>query len=254
MFCPYKRFFPFYFSKRYIINQMNRKNLLTEFLTICKRKDYKTAIKFQDKIKILIPGKPVRKKIRNICGLDISFDKGSDRVFAAASVHSFPDLTIIEQQGIASKTKFPYIPGLLAFREGPAIIELLEKVKSPIDLFLFDGQGIAHPRGAGIASMMGLLLDKPSIGCAKTRLVGKYDEPGSRKGASSRLTHNGIIIGSVLRTRDNVRPVFVSVGYKFDLERSVDTVLKCCPKYRIPEPIRETHRLSNKLRVEFNMN
>jgi len=133
-------------------------------------------------------------------------------------------------------------------------MELLKRVKSPIDLFLFDGQGIAHPRGAGIASMMGLLLDKPSIGCAKTKLVGKYEEPDSRKGASSSLTHNEIIIGSVLRTRDNVKPVFVSVGYKIDLKRSVDTVLKCCLKYRIPEPIRETHRLSNKLRAEHKIN
>jgi deoxyribonuclease V len=233
---------------------MIRTDLLTEFLSICKRKDYKAAIQFQDEIKALIPGKPARRKIQNICGLDISFDKGSSRVFAAASVHLFPDLTIIEQQGIDSKTEFPYIPGLLAFREGPVIVELLEKVKSPVDLLLFDGQGIAHPRGAGIASMMGLLLNKPSIGCAKTRLVGEYDEPGTRKGASSPLTHNDTIIGSVLRTRDNVKPVFVSVGYRFDLERSVDTVLKCCPKYRIPEPIRETHRLSNALRAEFNIN
>ena len=233
---------------------MTRKSLLNQFLSICKKKDYKAAIEFQDKIKDLIPGKPVRKKIRYICGLDISFDKGSDRVFAAASIHSFPDLTIIEQQGIASKTEFPYIPGLLAYREGPAIVDLIEKVKFSIDLFLFDGQGIAHPRGAGIASMMGLLLNKPSIGCAKTRLVGEYDEPGTRKGASNPLTHNDTIIGRVLRTRDNVKPVFVSVGYKFDLVRSVDTVLKCCPKYRIPEPIRETHKLSNTLRIEFNIN
>ncbi|UCE66492.1 MAG: endonuclease V [Candidatus Zixiibacteriota bacterium] len=233
---------------------MIRKKLLAEFLSICKRKDYRAAIEFQDKIKNLIPGKPARKKIRNICGLDISFDKGSERVFAAASVHSFPDLAVIEQKGVTSITEFPYIPGLLAFREGPAIIELLEKLKSPIDLFLFDGQGIAHPRGAGIASMMGLLLDKPSIGCAKTRLVGGYDGPASRKGASSRLTHNGMIIGSVLRTRDNVKPVFVSVGYKIDLKISVDSILKCCRKYRIPEPIREAHRLSNQLRTESNIN
>jgi deoxyribonuclease V len=231
---------------------MIRKNLLTKFLSICERKDYKAAIAFQDKIKSLIPGKPAQKRIRNICGLDISFDKSSDRVFAAASVHSFPSLTIIEQKGTTTRTEFPYIPGLLAYREGPAIVELLMKVKSPVDLFLFDGQGIAHPRGAGIASMMGLLLNKPSIGCAKTKLVGEYNDPGPQKGSSTDLYYKGKIIGSVLRTRDNVKPVFVSVGYKFDLKRSVDIVLKCCPKYRIPEPIRETHRLSNRLRTEYN--
>ena len=231
--------------------QMNRKILLNEFLTICKRKDYKAAIVFQDKIKDLIPGKPSARNIRNICGLDISFDKGSDRVFAAASLHSFPDLNIIEQRGIALRIDFPYIPGLLAFREGPAIVELLGKVKSSIDLFLFDGQGIAHPRGAGIAGMMGLLLDKPSIGCAKTKLVGEYEEPGWQKGSSSNLHYYNKIIGSVLRTRANVKPVFVSVGYKIDLKRSVDIILKCCLKYRITEPIREAHKLSNNLRADY---
>ncbi|UCC81170.1 MAG: endonuclease V [Candidatus Zixiibacteriota bacterium] len=230
---------------------MDRKNLLNQFLSICKRKDYKAAIEFQDKIKTLIPGKPVGRRIKNICGLDISFDKGSNRVFAAASMHSFPDLAIVEQKSIKAKTEFPYIPGLLAFREGPAIVELIEKVKSPVDLFIFDGQGIAHPRGAGIASMMGLLLDKPSIGCAKTRLIGEFKEPQNNKGSSADLIYNNRIVGKALRTRDNVKPVFVSVGFKIGLKESLDIILKCCPKYRIPEPIREAHRLSNKLRSDY---
>lgn len=232
---------------------MNRKNLLNQFLSISKRKDYRAAIEFQDKIKPLIPGKSVRRSFKIICGLDISFDKGSERVFAAASVHSFPDLTIIEQKGIATKTEFPYIPGLLAYREGPAIVGLLEKVKSLVDLFIFDGQGIAHPRGAGIASMMGLLLDKPSIGCAKTRLVGEFKEPRNKKGSFSDLIYNNMIIGKALRSRHNVEPVFISVGYKIDLKNAVDIILKCCPKYRIPEPIREAHRLSNELRSGYKI-
>jgi deoxyribonuclease V len=141
---------------------------------------------------------------------------------------------------------------LLTFREGPAIIELLKKVKSRVDLFLFDGQGVAHPRGAGIASMMGLLLNTPSIGCAKSRLVGEYKKPGLRKGSSSDLIYNNKTVGKILRTRINVKPVFVSVGYMIGLKRSVDIILKCCPKYRVPEPIRRAHYLSNKLRAEYS--
>lgn len=228
---------------------MNRKFLAAEFLTICKNKNYRAAIDFQDKIRDHIPGKASMRKIGNICGLDISFDKGSDRVYAAASLHSFPGLDIIEQRTYVSNSGFPYIPGLLAFREGPAIIELLKKIKSPVDLYLFDGQGIAHPRGAGIASMMGLFLDTPSIGCAKTRLVGEYREPGSEKGSSSELVYKNKIVGKALRTREKVKPVFVSVGYKISLKRSVNIILACCPKYRIPEPIRQTHYLSNNLRA-----
>jgi deoxyribonuclease V len=228
---------------------VNRNDLLRQFLTICNSKSYKAAPEFQDHIKKLIPGKAGKTKFRNICGLDISFDKRSDRVYAAASVHSIPDLEIIEQRGMVSKTGFPYIPGLLAFREGPAVIEVLKKVKSPIDLLLFDGQGIAHPRGAGIASMMGLLLDTPSIGCAKTRLVGDYREPGNKKGSSSDLIYKNKMVGKVLITRDGVKPVFVSVGNNIGLKRSVDIVLACCPKYRIPEPVRQSHFLSNKIRA-----
>jgi deoxyribonuclease V len=231
---------------------MNRKSLEAEFLTISKQKNYRAAIKFQEKSKNSIPGKINKIKIRNICGLDISFDKGSNKVYAAASVHSFPDLDIIEQRGITSKTEFPYIPGLLAFREGPAFMELLEKVKSRVDLFLFDGQGIAHPRGAGIACMMGLVLDIPSIGCAKTRLVGEYREPGYKKGSASDLIYKNKIVGKVLRTRENVKPVFVSVGCRINLKRSVDIILTCCPKFRVPEPIRQAHYLSNKLRAEYS--
>jgi deoxyribonuclease V len=231
---------------------MNRKSLVAEFLTICEYKNYRAAINFQDEINNYIPGKAGETKFGNICGLDISFDKGSNKVYAAASVHSFPYLDIIEQRGIVSKTEFPYIPGLLTFREGPAIIELLKKVKSRVDLFLFDGQGVAHPRGAGIASMMGLLLNTPSIGCAKSRLVGEYKKPGLRKGSSSDLIYNNKTVGKILRTRNKVKPVFVSVGYMIGLKRANNVVLTCCPKYRVPEPIRRAHYLSNKLRAEYS--
>jgi deoxyribonuclease V len=230
---------------------MNNRILLDQFLSICKRKDYKAAVDFQTEIKSLIPGKAGRRKFKNICGVDISFDKFSDRIFAAASLHSLHDFTIIEQNCISLTNDFPYIPGLLAFREGPAAIKLLRKMKSPVDLLVFDGHGMAHPRGAGIASVIGLLLDKPSIGCAKSRLVGEFEEPRYQKGSTSILIYENKNVGKVLRSRDGVNPIFVSRGYKIGINSCIDIILNCCPKFRIPEPIRKAHILSNSLRRDY---
>jgi deoxyribonuclease V len=223
--------------------------LSTEFLWISRKKDYKGAAAFQESIRDLIPGKPTAKRIKSICALDISFDKKSDRVYAAGSVYGYPELEKIEERSMEAFVNFPYVPGLLAFREGPAVMKLMKRFKCPIDLLLFDGQGLAHPRGTGIASMMGLLLNMPSIGCAKTRLVGDYLEPGRNKGASSDLFYKEKIMGRVVRTRKNVKPVIVSVGYRMDLDRSVEIVLNCTHRYRIPEPIRAAHILANRLRT-----
>ncbi len=225
-------------------------SLSTGFLRICRKKDYKGAAAFQESIRALIPGKATAKKISSICGLDISFDKKSDRVYAAGSVYTYPVLEKIEERSLEAIVKFPYVPGLLAFREGPAVMRLLERIRSPVDILLFDGQGLAHPRGTGIASMMGLLLDMPSIGCAKSRLIGEYDGPDAHAGAISDLLYKEKSVGRVVRTRENVRPVFVSVGYKIDLNRAVEIVLNCTTRYRIPEPIRAAHFQANKLRTD----
>jgi deoxyribonuclease V len=224
--------------------------LAAAFMRICRRKDYKGAAAFQESIRDSIPGKPIKKNFRVICGLDISFDKKSDSVYAAGSVYGYPGLRRIEERSIEATVRFPYVPGLLAFREGPAVMKLLERVKSPVDLLLFDGQGLAHPRGTGIASMMGLLLNMPSIGCAKSRLVGEYDEPEANRGALSDLVYKDKLVGRLVRTRENVMPVFVSVGHKIDLNTAVEVVLNCTTRYRIPEPIRAAHILANKLRTD----
>jgi deoxyribonuclease V len=138
-------------------------------------------------------------------------------------------------------TPFPYIPGLLSFREGPVLEEAFENLKSEVDVFIFDGMGIAHPRRVGIASHMGLWLQKPTIGCGKTLLVGRFGELPNEKGAYSNLVDKGQVIGVALRTRAGTKPVYISPGHLVDLPTSIELVMACTPKYRLPEPIRAAH-------------
>jgi deoxyribonuclease V len=187
-------------------------------------------------------------KVRYIAGADISYDRSSHSGYSVVVVMRFPDLGIIEEQWANGDVQFPYIPGLLAFREGPILLKAFEKIKKEPDLIIFDGQGIAHPRGIGIASHMGLILDKPSIGCAKSRLFGRYKEPGENKGDFSYLYDSeNKIIGAVVRTRTNTNPVFVSAGNKIDLPSSIEFILKGTRGYRIPEPTRIAHTMVNGL-------
>jgi deoxyribonuclease V len=212
--------------------------------------DYKTAVAIQTNLR----GKLVLRDdgpgdVRTVAGADISCSKGDDRVYAAVVLLDAVTLEVVEQASHIGRTSFPYIPGLLSFREGPPLLRAFEKLRRRPDLLLFDGQGIAHPRGFGLASHMGLILDLPSVGCAKTRLIGAFEEPGARRGQRSALIHDGRQIGVVLRTKDRVKPVFVSQGHRISLERSVDAVLQCTRRYRIPEPIRRAHILVNQLRT-----
>jgi deoxyribonuclease V len=147
---------------------------------------------------------------------------------------------------------FPYVPGFLTFREGPVLIKVIKKLSIKPDVILFDGQGIAHPIRLGIASHIGVLLNTPAIGCAKSRLIGEYKEPKLRRGAWSPLTYNNNVVGAVLRTRDNVRPLFISPGHKIDLKASIDIVLNCISKYRIPEPLRRADYLSRRVKRSIN--
>jgi deoxyribonuclease V len=179
---------------------------------------------------------PYRGRPCHIAGVDASFTK--DRVVAAACLFSFPALTCLERVSSIQIIRFPYVPGYLAFREGPAIITAVKKLMRRPDIILVDGQGIAHPRQFGIACHIGVLLDIPTIGCAKTRLVGEYREPGTRKGAWSALRYGSMVVGTVLRTRDGVRPLFVSPGHRIDRSGAIRLVLACAGKYRIPEPLR----------------
>ncbi len=139
------------------------------------------------------------------------------------------------------KLHFPYVPGLLTFREGPVLLKAFRQLESEPDLIIFDGQGIAHRQGFGIASHMGVILDKPTIGSAKSKLVGEYREPGRRRGSFSKLYLDGKIIGAVLRTQDGVKPIFVSQGHRIDLRSALKIVLNSATKYRLPDPIRFVH-------------
>ena len=182
------------------------------------------------------------RDVSTVAGLDVSVKGGIAR--AAIVVLGYPDLAPIEGATAKADAAFPYVPGLLTFREGPVILKAWEKLESKPDLLLFDGQGIAHPRGMGLAAHMGLWLDRPSIGVAKSRLYGAYKPPGPDRGDRSDLLDNkdpGRVIGSVLRTRDNVKPVFVSPGHRIDVEHATAFALACCTRYRLPETTRWAH-------------
>jgi deoxyribonuclease V len=181
-----------------------------------------------------------------VAGADVSTE--GERAYATVAVLAFPELAVVEVQGYEAPLTFPYVPGLLAFREIPSVAGALRKVEAPVDAVIFDAQGLAHGRRMGLASHLGLFLDVPSVGCAKSRLVGSYEEPGLEKGSATDLVHRGEVVGRVVRTRDRVSPVFVSVGNRIDLESAVELVLACCKGYRLPEPTRRAHNAANRLR------
>jgi deoxyribonuclease V len=213
--------------------------------------DYKAAVAIQAELREkLILADGLSGDIRIVAGADISCTKGDDRVFAAVVLLDAATLEVIEEATYSGRTSIPYIPGLLSFREGPALLQAFGKLRKRPDVALFDGQGVAHPRGFGLAAHMGLLLDVPAIGCAKTRLIGAFAETVGRRGQRSPLIQDGKLIGAVVRTKDRVKPVFVSQGHRVSLERAVEIVLQCARRYRIPEPIRRAHILVNKLRQE----
>ena len=150
---------------------------------------------------------------------------------------------IVEQHVVRQPTRFPYVPGLLSFREAPAILAALRKVRAAPDVFLFDGQGLAHPRRFGLACHVGLILDRPSLGCAKSLLVGSFEAPAKARGAKTPLVHHGETVGTVVRTRDGVNPVYVSVGHRLSLAAATEVTLACCTRYRLPEPTRLADKL-----------
>jgi deoxyribonuclease V len=198
------------------------------------------AIQRELKKKVRI--RPLRKAPSLVAGLDAAF--AGEIVRGAACLFSYPGLELLEEAAVELKCRFPYIPGLLTFREGPALIKALSKLSRTPDVLLFDGQGIAHPEGMGIASHVGALLDIPSIGCAKSRLVGQHREPASKKGSLAKLVFKRHTVGAALRTRSGVRHTYVSPGHRTDIKDAIDIVLGCTIRYRLPEPIRCADRLS----------
>jgi deoxyribonuclease V len=182
--------------------------------------------------------------LKSIAGVDASYQEKIGEAKAAVVVLAFPGLEVIEQAVITRPITFPYVPGLLSFREAPAVLDALGSLRARPDLLMCDGQGYAHPRRLGLASHLGVYLNMPSIGCAKSRLIGVYDEPGPTQGSLSPLTDHGEVIGTVLRSKTGTRPLFISIGHMIDLATSVELVLRCLRGYRLPEPTRLADKLS----------
>ena len=209
------------------------------------------AIQLQKELKKKISLKKSFNNVKIVAGADVSYYK--NKMIAGIVIFKFPQLEIIEKKSSLSSVNFPYIPGLLTFREGPSLLEAFKKIKITPDVILFDGQGIAHPRRMGIATHLGLFLDKPTIGCAKSRLSGKYTSVGEEKRDYALLKEGEEVLGAVLRTRRKVKPIFVSPGHKIDLSNSIEIVLKCIVKYRLPLPVREAHIFVNQIRNNFSL-
>lgn len=185
---------------------------------------------------------------RTIAAADVSFNRGGETLYAAVVLLEAGSLGLIERVGVAGPARFPYIPGLLSFREAPPLLEAFARLKQTPDVVLCDGQGIAHPRRLGIASHLGLWLGLPTVGCAKSRLCGVHEEPGPQRGDRTPLLDRGEVIGSVVRTKDRVKPLFVSPGHLCDLESAVALVLATSRRYRLPDPARQAHEYVNAVR------
>jgi deoxyribonuclease V len=214
--------------------------------------NYEEAVMIQERLKDQVVVRKFDKEIRYILGLDASYTKGSRMVWAGAVVLDFPSLVKKEERWSQREVSFPYIPGLLSFREIPALLEVLQKITTEPDLIFCDGQGIAHPRGIGLASHLGVLVRKPTIGCAKSRLVGEFDPVGERKGDYAYLRYHDKVIGAVVRTRSRVKPIFISPGYYVALDDCIRLVLETCTRFRIPEPTRQANNLVNSARRKYS--
>lgn len=181
-------------------------------------------------------------QVTSVAGVDVSVRDDFSR--AAIVVMRFPSFEVIETATHSMLTPFPYVPGLLSFREAPAILAAHEKLRTYPDFYIFDGMGIMHPRRLGIASHLGLWLDAPTLGCGKTYLLGDYEQPGLGRGSASPVTDHGEKLGVALRTKDGVKPVFISPGHRLDIDSAAALALACCTRYRLPEPIRAAHQLA----------
>ncbi len=178
---------------------------------------------------------------RLVAGLDIAVGKKTGTARGAAAVLRYPDLELVEVQTAEGPVTFPYVPGLLSFREAPLTLEACARLSVTPDLFLVDGQGYAHPRRFGLACHLGLFLDKPTIGCAKSVLLGNYEEPEAEAGSYTPIVDNDETIGAALRTQTGVKPLYVSIGHEIDLPTAIYWTLQCCKRHRLPEPARLAH-------------
>jgi len=206
------------------------------------------AIQIQEALKKRIILKKPFSKIRTIGGGDVAYSKNGILLFGAIAVLSYPDMGTLDIATTEGKVSFPYIPTLLSFREGPILIKIFQNLKIKPDVMIYDGQGIAHPRGMGLASHMGLWFDLPSIGCAKTPLLDEFTSPGPFQGSFGWIRRDGKKVGVVLRTKEKVKPLFVSPGHRIVLSTSIRLILESCRGFRIPEPLRKAHQISRLMR------
>jgi deoxyribonuclease V len=197
------------------------------------------------KVEDLLP-----EELHTVAGVDVSYQRGGDVFFAAIVVLRLDDWTVVEEATASRRVSFPYVPGLLSFRELPVVLEAFRLLKTVPDAVLVDGQGIAHQRRLGLASHLGLWLDLATVGCAKSRLCGDHDPPGRKRGDRVPLLLDGEEVGVVLTTRQNVKPLFVSPGHKVDVAAAAELALRCAIRYRMPEPTRLAHHLANRCRRE----
>jgi len=213
---------------------------------------YHEAVAIQEELRgrVRPTGRIRRSELHTVAGVDCSFAKRAKRGVGGIVVFEFPSLRPIDEAFAVGPAEFPYIPGLLSFREIPLLIAAWEKLTVIPEVVICDAQGIAHPRGIGLASHFGLVIDVPTVGCAKSRLVGEYEEPAPERGSKTDLMYEGKRVGYVLRTRAGVKPVFVSPGHRVGFRDAAELVLRCAPRYRIPEVIRTAHRFVNKIRTE----
>jgi len=201
------------------------------------------AIAIQKTLALRIIVRRTESRLDLVAGADAAFSEDGSRCIAGIVVWDARTRSIIERQAVVRRVTFPYVPGLLSFREAPALLSAIRRLRCWPDAFLFDGQGYAHPRRFGLACHLGMLIGRPSAGCAKSVLVGECVEPGLRRGACTELVDRGECIGAALRTRDGVKPVYVSVGHRVDLKQAVDLVLRSGNGYRLPEPTRLADQL-----------
>jgi deoxyribonuclease V len=204
----------------------------------------------QLKLAALVDAKRPLKAYETIAGADVSYDRYAKWLHAAVVVLRADTFEVLDRSEVLAEARFPYVPGLLTFREAPAVIEAFRKLTVRPDVIICDGQGIAHPRRMGLAAHLGLFLDVPTIGCAKSWFFGEYDEPGPERGVWSALTDQGETIGAVLRTITRVKPLFVSSGHRCDLKSAIKIVLAASPTYRQPITTRLAHQYVNDLRRE----
>jgi deoxyribonuclease V len=203
------------------------------------------AIRLQQQLSALVRREDAFGPVRHVAGVDVGFEANNTVTRAAVVVLDFPGLSVVERVLARRPTTFPYVPGLLSFRELPAVLDAFERLTVQPDLILCDGQGIAHPRRLGIASHLGIWLDRPTIGVGKSRLTGRHGEVPAERGAHCLLRDRDETIGAVLRTRAGVQPLYISLGHRISLPTAIDYVLRCTTRYRLPETTRAAHRLAS---------